>query len=66
MAKDKWSINNTVGVIFIDTFAPHETVIAYEQADIDDYREDSSWVECGKCVYDSYKKEIVEMIKEDR
>lgn len=59
-------MNETVGVIFIDMYAPHEAVIAYEQADINDYREDCTWIECGKCIYDSYKKEIIEMIKEGK
>lgn len=57
-------MNETIAVIFISTSAPHDTVIAYEQADIDYYREvcSSSYKECGICEYDSYKNEIIKMM----
>ena len=55
-------MNETIAIIFMDQMAPHESVIAYEQAEIDDYREDCTWLEIGSCIYDSYKKEIIKML----
>ena len=52
-------MNETVAVIFIDTLGTHEAVIAYEAADISDYRDDASWLELGAVVYDTEKDEII-------
>lgn len=58
-------MNETVGVIFIDSFKTagrHEAEIVWEQADIDDYRDDCTWLEVGKCIYDVEKKQIIKMM----
>ena len=52
-------MNETCTVIFIDTLYPHNTIIAYEQADIDKYREDLSYIEVGYFNYDTENKEIM-------
>lgn len=52
-------MNETSAVIFIDTFSPHKTMIVWEQADIDEYRLDSSYIEVGYFCYDTEKKEIL-------
>ena len=58
-------MNETVGVIFIDSFKTagrHEAEIVWEQAEIDDYRDDCTWLEVGKCIYDVEKKQIIKMM----
>lgn len=52
-------MNETTAVVFIDTLSPHNSVVVWEQADIDDYREDLSWLEVGYVCYDTENKEIM-------
>lgn len=52
-------MNETTAVVFIDTMSPHKCVVVWEQADIDDFREDYSWLEVGYVCYDTERKEIM-------
>ena len=52
-------MNETTAVVFIDTLSPHTTVVVWEQADIDSFRQDYSWLEVGYVCYDVEKKEIL-------
>jgi len=52
-------MNETVAILFISVINPRATVIVYEQAEIDFYREDGLWVEVGAVIYDTYLKRVV-------
>lgn len=52
-------MNETTAYIFIKREAPHDCVIAYEQADIDWYRISYEYIEIGLCCYNTEHKEIV-------
>lgn len=52
-------MNETVAVLFVERKAPFNTVIAYEQADIDWYRITYEYIEIGHVAYDTEKQEII-------
>lgn len=55
----KWNPNFSTAIVFVDAFYPHNAAIVYESADIQYYRDDLSWIECGEVVYDTIDHEII-------
>ena len=54
-------MNITEGYIFIKAEAPHECIIVYESAEINDMMDEMDYVFVGTCQYDSEHNIIKEL-----
>jgi hypothetical protein len=53
------SMNRSVGYIFVEKKAPHNTRVEYERADIEDMMDDPNYFFVGRCEYDTENNIIV-------